>query len=254
MVRIAEKYELRYVLIAGTLLGAVRHAGFIPWDDDIDIALPRKDYEKLKSVMNKELSDKYYVHSIKNDKNYCWPYIKIRKHNTLFLENEKLRNRDHNGIFIDIFPLDKIKSPNCKKEKLKSYVIKKITEILMLKSGIIIAKNITTRLAKITIYNLWKITPILFKPLVKIREKLIILEEKRNFKYYCNLAGGYPMKKESQLISDIFPAKKLSFENREYYVPKNYKKYLKTVYGENYMKLPPVEKRIEHNPVEVKFN
>lgn len=250
VVRIIEKLSLNYVLVGGTLLGAVRHEGFIPWDDDIDIAIPRKDYEKFKKNVLAELDSKFLFCSIETDKKYTNAHIKIRKKNTLFIEKGREHYDINPGIFIDIFPLDKIKSPKSKFEKIRSFLIKGLSSFVMIKHGIRIEnsrfmftkKNIRIFLVLIS-HNF----------LYSTREKLLNLEETKGFDYLCNLTGAYSLEKESQLASEIFPAKKLKFEEKEYCVPNNYKKYLETVYGKSYMELPPEDKRVTHEPIKVEF-
>ena len=81
--RICEKYSLTYFIIGGTLLGAVRHKGFIPWDDDLDIVMPRADYEKFSEICKDELDNRFYLHYIGNDPNYPMPMPKVKIKNTV---------------------------------------------------------------------------------------------------------------------------------------------------------------------------
>lgn len=107
--RICKKCNIHYNIIAGTLLGAVRHKGFIPWDDDADVAMERFEYERFRKACATELNkDKFYFQDHRNTKGYRWGYGKLRRKNTLFLrENQEDMPYDQ-GIFIDIFPLDSI--------------------------------------------------------------------------------------------------------------------------------------------------
>ena len=126
IIRICKKYDIKYYLAGGTLLGAVRHKGFIPWDDDLDIGMLREDYDKFMKYGIKEIDDKYFIHCDKTDPNYWLPFIKVRKNSTTFVE-ELLNKKEvlHNGIFVDIFPMD-----NCNNLLLK--VIKKLKKLLVL--------------------------------------------------------------------------------------------------------------------------
>src|SRR5690606_2891856 len=106
--RICKKNNIKYQLFAGTLLGAVRHKGFIPWDDDIDVCLLRKDYNKFIQACKTDLDSRSFLQTYVTDKNCIIQFAKLRKNNTLFLESGISDCKTHHGIFIDIFPLDNV--------------------------------------------------------------------------------------------------------------------------------------------------
>ncbi len=106
-VRVCNKYNLTYFLDAGTLLGAVRHQGYVPWDDDIDVIMPRKDYELLKSIGPKEFKNEYFYQNSYTD-NIIRCHAQLRKNNTTCLIKQDFKKKYHKGIFIDIFPLDAV--------------------------------------------------------------------------------------------------------------------------------------------------
>ena len=101
---VCRKHNLRYYIIAGTLLGAMRHKGFIPWDDDIDIAMPRSDYDKLLAHCKEWLPAQYELICAENDTNYPHPFAKIQNADTTLIEREHMNYLG--GIYIDVFPLD----------------------------------------------------------------------------------------------------------------------------------------------------
>lgn len=103
---LCSQYDLTYFITAGTLLGAVRHQGFIPWDDDIDVVMPRKDFDRLSVVCREHLPEKYFYQSRKTDANYPFFFAKIRKNGTRVTEPTLNKIAMHTGIYIDIFPLD----------------------------------------------------------------------------------------------------------------------------------------------------
>lgn len=104
---ICEKHNIKYWIDAGTLLGCVREGGFIPWDDDLDIAMLREDYDKFKEIAQKELPEGYFFQTKETDQDYIHNFAKIRKEGTLLIETgEKYPEKYHQGIFIDIFPFD----------------------------------------------------------------------------------------------------------------------------------------------------
>ena len=105
--RICKKCGIRYNIIAGTLLGAVRHGGFIPWDDDADVAMLRREYDRFVLACQKELNtDKYYFQDHHVTPGYRWGYGKLRRKDSLFLREHQEHMPYEQGIFIDIFPLD----------------------------------------------------------------------------------------------------------------------------------------------------
>lgn len=120
-----DKLKLKYFVIGGTLIGAIRHNGFIPWDNDIDIAMPREDYEKFIKLGQKHLKKNLFIQTYKTDPNYLQNYTKIRDSNTTFIESNVKKHNINHGIFIDIFPLDTLYKFNKIKLKLLNYQITK---------------------------------------------------------------------------------------------------------------------------------
>ncbi|MFK2244514.1 phosphorylcholine transferase LicD [Bacteroides fragilis] len=104
---ICVKNEINYWLSGGTLLGAVRHGGFIPWDDDLDIQLMKDDYNKLLGLLKTELPEQYQLQTSKTDRNYFARYAKVRDVNSLLEDSDYTLGYKYKGIFIDIFLLKK---------------------------------------------------------------------------------------------------------------------------------------------------
>lgn len=104
--RICRKHNIRYSLTGGTLLGAVRHKGFIPWDDDADISMLRSEYDRFRLVCKMELDSKFYFQDMENTNGYRWGYGKLRKKGTVFLRENQEHMPYEQGVFIDIFPRD----------------------------------------------------------------------------------------------------------------------------------------------------
>lgn len=107
--RICRKYQIQYNIIGGTLLGAVRHGGFIPWDDDADITMMRREYRRFRKACRKELDpNKYYFQDAQTTEGYRWSYGKLRRKDTLFLREHQEHMPYEQGVFIDIFPVDNV--------------------------------------------------------------------------------------------------------------------------------------------------
>ncbi len=121
---ICNSLHLRHYIAYGTLLGAVRHKGFIPWDDDIDVIMPRSDYEVFLDNAQTMLQDGYFLQTNETDKEYVNPYAKLRDSNTAFLEIPYLNSNINQGIFLDIFPLDYLPDNRLKRKWVlyKNYI------------------------------------------------------------------------------------------------------------------------------------
>lgn len=241
VVRICEKNNIKYCLIGGSLLGAIRHKGFIPWDDDIDIVMLRKDFNKFIHVALKELDNKrFFVDYYKIDVKHAFiPFAKVRMKDTLFEEDVKENYEGSKEIWIDIFPLDYIKSNNLF-VKIKSKLVKASVKFLAYKENIQIKINFILKLVA-------KVIP--KRILLKIFESI---ENEQETDLLVSFCGLYKLNKEIYKKAWFSDLEDVFFENRKYKIPKMYNEILSQVYG-NYMELPPIEKRITHNPKKIKF-
>ena len=245
-VRVCQKNNLTYFLVGGTLLGAIRHSGFIPWDDDIDIGMPRKDYDKFLEICNKELDKKYFLDCFDTNNEHYFPFAKIRKDGTIFDEEWSHHLDNNKGIFIDIFPFENISNPKSPWFKIRAIIISSITDVLLYKAKIKKVKE-THHPLVVSVFNLFS------KPInIKIQKYLICCCKDDNSKYISVLAGGYGYRREMNLRENVLPAKPIVFENKEYMGMNNNDIYLTNLYGD-YMKLPPKEKRYNHMPLNIKF-
>jgi len=242
--RICNKYDIPYFLYGGTLLGAIRHKGFIPWDDDIDVAMFRDDYNKFKSIVEIELDkDKYFFQNQETDKFYNWVFARLRKNNTVYKREGQEHLKYHDGIFIDIFPLDDI-SENKFKQNLTLYMCKLCKKALWAPVGIKYGKNIIHR----NVFKLLNLIP---------RSRIISIYEYFAIKFNKQKTGliashnafSIVLKKEWYESS-----KKVEFEGLKFNAPAQYHEFLKARYGD-YMKLPPKEDRVGHHYVSyIKFS
>lgn len=102
--RICRKHNITYTIYGGTMLGAVRHKGFIPWDDDVDVAMLREDYDRFYKVCATELNSKYYAQSLETDRDYRWEYGRVLLNGTRFVRCNQEHLKAQTSIFIDIIP------------------------------------------------------------------------------------------------------------------------------------------------------
>ena len=244
-VLICKKYNLNYFLVGGTLLGAVRHQGFIPWDDDIDVGMPRKDYDKFIEIAKKELDEKYYLDCFETNKDCYFPYAKLRKNNTIFDEEISTNLNNHKGIFIDIFPFENIKNAS-KLGKIRAYFVKEIVETNFYKLKMLSLKKLRHPIT-VLLLSIFK-----RRFLMKIQRKILRKNKDDNSTYMNALAGSYAYEKELCLRSNILPTKEVVFEGKKYNGMNNNDYYLSKLYGD-YMKLPPKEKRVNHMPLNIDF-
>ena len=231
-VRICDKYNIKYILAFGTCLGAVRHDGFIPWDDDIDVGVLREDYNKLVKICKKELNEKYYFQSYETD-NLSIPFAKIRRKDSVYLAPNSEVSEDASGIWIDIFPYD-FYTDNKFLQKIGYYRVLFYQFISAIKHGQkIYAGTFGKKLISYIFYFLS-----IFYSKKYIDNKLIKIKTKYK---KSDIVTSYC---ENDIVpTTMFTERVLhKFENKEYYIPKDYDLYLKANYGD-YMKLPPEDKR-----------
>lgn len=250
--RVCVKNNLKYYMIGGTALGAVRHKGFIPWDVDIDIAMPREDYERFIEIANMELIPKLECHSHKTDKVFLSPHILIvLKNSSITFKNDLSDSRIvRSGIYVDILPLDQV--PIDKRRRISHARNLKFIKIMkyykysriyvgdgMLKK--IVKKTLRLLLSLVSYYRLNEIQQ-------KIAMKYNSLPDTGEI---CSTLSHYKYEKLC-MPKPIFGTPKLyEFEGRMYYGPEKIEDYLTRIFG-NYMKFPPanVQKELKDNIVD----
>ncbi len=233
--RICEKYNLTYFLVAGTLLGAVRHQGFIPWDDDVDVAMYREDFEIFKKVCKKELPKEYFLQTRETDPNYFMQIIRIRKHDTYVCENIFEHLNFHKGIYIDIFILEKMP----KSDFLCDWIFKlqcALTDSVKLKLGLEVTYERTNKLRRF-IFKIMQKMPL--KLLYKVQDALLYFLHHLYCKcHYATLSGRHGYPREVYQKEWLEPPVTLIFEGHEFSVPAQWDKVLCNMYGDDYMKIP----------------
>lgn len=235
--RICKKYNITYYMAEGSLLGAMRHQGFIPWDDDLDIMMKREDYEKFLKIAPKEINSNYEIQHSTTISKYWSPFIKVRYlDNSLYKQSHIAHLTNHNGPLLDIFPIDSVPKLNSFNQYFQSFKIRLYRGMLGLKLYRK-PKNIKSLL----VWYLSKFYSI--KKLHNNLDKNFKKYNNKNNKYLVNLASYYSYKKQTFPIKYYGKPRYVKFEDMMVPVPKEAEKVLNKIYGD-YTVLPPVEKRV----------
>lgn len=242
--QVCKENHLRYSLMDGSLIGAVRHQGFIPWDDDIDIMMPRPDFEKLKSIMIKQTNKDFLFMDSETQSDYYYPFAKIVDTRTEVKEKNSKKIKDF-GVYVDLYIIDAVPA-----NKTKRYFQSKTAFLMKYLSGYysVEEKQYDTVISKI------------YKPILNLLVDLLNI--KRLMKWHRKLSAKYDWDNTETVAilgtdlctkRGVYYSKYLfkdyqttKFEDCEFSIIKQYDPYLKKVFG-NYMELPPEEERVTHH-------
>ena len=253
---LCRKNGLSYFICGGTALGAVRHKGFIPWDEDIDISLPRKDYDKLAKLVKEQYADKYWVQNINDTRKYDLNFMKIRKKGTTYVEMFETEE-DKAGVFIDIFPIE-----NSYDNPLRRRIHGLWVEFLLLCASCVRISKKEKMLEEY--FDQRKVKKVVkFKSFIgkclsfysvqkwcRIVENAASSCKKENTKYITIPSGRKHYFGEMYTRTSFFPPKEIEFEGRRFYTMSNPDEYLTKLFGD-YMRVPKEEERERHSIVKL---
>lgn len=243
--------NLRYFAIGGTCLGAVRHQGFIPWDDDMDIAMPREDYERFKKIASKLLPSNLRIFDYTDGEHFYCKYMKVHDIHTTLIEKGMLAYPDsYSGIYIDIMPLDGIPNGiwNRKIYFLKLSLLRKLDWRRKYEYDLQADKKNKKKIF------LWRVIYFFIKryPIHYFHNKYVKLQKK--YAYNTSKSLCYTWSWRASKV--IFPKEDfdnyilLPFEDVQMRCPVGYDNFLKTLFGD-YMKLPPIDKQNSHHEIDI---
>ena len=238
---VCQKIGVKYFLAYGSLIGAVRHKGFIPWDDDMDICMLREDYEKLQDYLIANPDERYEVMSYKNNLNYVYPFMKVQDNQTYLLE-EDVRIDSNMGIYVDIFPVDGYEDDSVFKDKMTRLIKKRQLSCYTFK-GITNTKSLLNSLIRYISVIIFYFTNT--NKHIRGIDELAQSRKVDDYElvdYLIYKDMNKPVWKREWLNQTITGV----FEGKEFMIPKDYHEILTSDYGD-YTQLPPVELRFSHH-------
>ena len=252
--RVCRENNINYVLFGGSLLGAVRHKGYIPWDDDADIGMLREDYEAFKKVASEMNPDICYFQDHDTDSEYRWGYGKLRRTNTVYVRVGQEHLKSKTGIFVDVFPMDDV--PHSV-----------LGQVIQDRIVFCLRKILWSEVAKNNLRGFWKLwfTVLSKIPVDWVFSGLEYFAKNSNnespnrvrclsFPATGTLYKKNPISQRYSMPKEWFTQREeYEFEGRSFFSSKDYDTVLKYIYGD-YMQLPPEDKREQHSPFsKIKF-
>ena len=256
---VCDKYDIEIMLAGGSCLGAVRHQGYIPWDDDFDMMMSRDNYDKFISVFDKELSDKYEL-SVPRRQTECKTlFMQMIKKGTTLLCADDLSKEDSNGIRVDFYAIEKMPDNDFIRELKFKYLdfirICAISTNIYSTNNKLFKKAFSSSIGNKVYYYIRYFIGLVFSLFGRKRlyDYFDRVASSSNGSKYCSIPTGRGLcKKECHLTEVFFPPQKAMFEGMEVLIPNKVDQYLSSLYGD-YMKVPPPEKRERHFYVKLDF-
>ena len=251
-----EANNIRYFGFGGTAIGALRHKGFIPWDDDIDVCLPAEDFNKLLDIYDKEWSEKYSIMNTERDINYPFPTTRIMLKGTQFCEEALAPLPLDLGIFLDVYCFDNVSDDEkeYQKQAFDAWFWSHMRILVDVPRPVILADGIKGKLLKAAVTMGRRVCKLLHLSTQKMYERE---QEARNrFAHVKTKRIAYLHDTDRFVntypVDEVFPVDKLDFDGIQVAFPNQNDKFLRMLYGD-YMQMPPVEKRKNHYPARLDF-
>ena len=248
--RVCREHDIKYFLDSGTVLGAARHGGFIPWDDDVDISMLRDDYDRFLEIAQDSLGERFFLQTRKTDPTSFASFAKVRKNGTACIERSIEQDSSHTGIWVDIFPFDAVinTEENKRRKKKQWRLAHKLLNLRTASDSANWSTSIWKRIARKIVRLPLLIVPkeLFYKRIDSLRDVDVPESQAAytSFHYFTSLPF--------LLKNDLMPLETLDFEGYQMPVMRNWELYLTSVYGD-WKKLPPPEKRKRHEILSVDF-